>query len=305
MRRTLLGLSLLALPAALRAEQANPPYEAIFEMSDAAPQDRAVQEKALARIDAEVARAPKLALNHYVRGRILSRLGRDAEALAAYDEAVGHDATLGSAHYNAGVVLARLGRKKEAGERFDRALTLDPKAADAAYNAGQSYYDLKDFAAALDRFQRAHRLAPADFDAAKKVIQANLALDREKEAWKVRDRLIALWKSSRDPAVRRLREYVLDQFEVGTTYVMAYETLAPAEDLAYLYTFKVFSRDDKPVGTVQLETSAVLREGGVAYVMGVSRGATHQTTGPAFKALPRYSAVKEAAKRLIAERLTP
>jgi tetratricopeptide (TPR) repeat protein len=302
------GTALLAAMTLCRAlpwtEPAKPAYEAILDASDAAPQDSAAQQRALARIDAEIAGQPKVALNHYVRGRILSRLGRDPEALGAYEEALRRDATLANAHYNAGAVLARLSRLKEAALRFDRALEMDPSA-DAAYNAGQAYYSLKDFASSLDRFRRAHELAPADFNAAKKLMQAQLALGREADAWKTRSRVLKLWKTSRDPAVRGLREYVLDQFEIGTLHVLAYETLAPAEDLAYVYTFRVLGPDDKAIGSVQLETSAVIREMGFPYLMGVSRGAQHQTPGIGFKTLPKYSEVKAAATKLIAERLAP
>jgi tetratricopeptide (TPR) repeat protein len=162
---TIVGLVLL--PVVLSAAPAPPPHEAIFEMSESAPRDAGVQKKALAAIDAQIAKQPKEALCHFVRGKILSRLGRDADSLAAYDEAVRLDEKLANAHYNAGVVLGRLGRKNEAAERFDRALEIEPLP-DAAYNAGQAYYDLKDFEKALKRFERAHKLAPGDFDSARR-----------------------------------------------------------------------------------------------------------------------------------------
>src|SRR5512134_994926 len=141
-RAAILGWVLLC-PAMAGTEPAKPPYEAILDASDAAPQDPAAQERALARIDAEIVAQPTEALNHYVRGRILSRLGRDPEALGAYEEALRRDSKLASAHYNAGAVLARLDRLPEAALRFDQALEMEPSA-DAAYNAGQAYYSLKD-----------------------------------------------------------------------------------------------------------------------------------------------------------------
>lgn len=239
-----------------------------------------------------------------MRGRILSRFGRDRDALQAYEEALRWDSNLADAHYNAGVVLTRMDRMREAALRFDRALEMDPRA-DAAYNAGLAYYNLKDFERSLERFNRARELAPADFSTAKKVMQAQLALGREEDAWRTRNHVIEIWRASQDPAVRNLREYVLDQFEVGTFHVLVFENLAPAEDLAYIYTFRVFGPDEKPVGSVQLETSAVIRELGTPYLMGISRGAGHQQAGFGFKTLPKYSEVKAIAQKLIAERLSP
>ena len=295
---TIVGL--FFLPVVLGAASSQPSHEAIFEMSESAPRDAAVQKKALAAIDAEIAKQPKEALGHFVRGKILTRLGRDADSLAAYDEAVRLDAKLANAQYNAGIVLGRLGRKKEAAERFDLALEIEPLP-DAAYNAGQAYYDLKDFETALKRFERAHKLAPGDFDSARKVMQAQMALGREKDAWKTRETVLKIWKKSSDPAVRQRRDYVLEQFEIGGLHVMAAETLAPAEELAYIYTFKVYGAQDKLLGSVQLETSAVIREMGWPYLMGVSKPKSHQATGIGFKSLPRYSEVRETAVKLIRE----
>jgi tetratricopeptide (TPR) repeat protein len=297
-------VALLFAGAQLRAEPAKPAYEAILAASDAAAQDPVAQKRALEAIDAEIAKDRALALNHYVRGRILSRLGREAEALKAYEEALRSDPKLANAHYNAGAVLARMGRLAEAAKRFDRALEME-ELADAAYNAGQAYYDLKDFKSALARFQRAYALAPGDFDSCKKIMQAQMALGLESDAWSTRDQLLRIWKTTKDPAVRRLKEYVLDQFDVGTLHVMAYETFAPAEDLAYIYTFRAFGSGNTVVGTVQLETSAVIREGGVPYLIGISGPQGHQQAGIAYKKLPKYSEVKQAAQKLIAERFKP
>lgn len=299
-----LSAALLLLPGAVRAQGSKPASEAILEASDVAPQDPATQKRALEAIDAEIARAPKVALSHYVRGKILSRLKNDPEAVKAYDEAVRCDATLASAHYNAGTVLARLGQLKEAAVRFDRALEIEPMA-DAAYNAGQSYYELKDFKTALTRFQRSYALAPGDFNAAKKTMQAQMALGLEKDAWKTREQILLIWKTTKDPDVRRLKEYVLEQFEVGSLHVLAYETFVRPEDLAYIYVFKVFGPGDKLLGSVQLETSAVIREGGVPYLIGITGRDRHQQAGIFYKDLPKYSVVREAAKKVILEKLQP
>src|SRR5262249_10335328 len=118
---------------------------AILKGAMAKEKDPAALAKALADLDALVAKQPKDADAHHARGWVLSRLGRREQAVAAYDHAFELDKTFASAPYNAGVVLADSGRQADALIRFDRALAADPKLVDAAYNAGQGYYDAKDF----------------------------------------------------------------------------------------------------------------------------------------------------------------
>jgi tetratricopeptide (TPR) repeat protein len=299
-----LATALLLLPGAVRAQGAKPAYDAILESSDAALQDPAAQKRALEAIDAEITRAPKVALSHYVRGKILSRLKNDPEALLAYDEAVRCDPRLANAHYNAGTVLARLGRLPEAAARFDRALEIEPLA-DAAFNAGQAYYGLKDFKTALTRFQRSYKLAPGYFNAAKRTMQTQMALGLEKDAWKTREQILLIWQSSKDPEVRPLKEYMIEEFDLGSSHVLACETFVRPEDLAYIYVFRVFGPDGKALGSVQLETSAVIREGGVPYLIGITLKDRHQQAGIYYKDLPKYSVVREAAKKVILEKVKP
>lgn len=269
-----------------------------------ASKDPAVWKQGLVDLDALIAKDGKLPFAHYKRGQILSALGQREEALAAYDRAVALAPKLVDALYNAGVVLADLGRKKEAIGYWDKALKIDPKLVDAAYNGGQAAYDLKDFKGALKRFSVVAKLTPEDFDAHKKVMQAQLALGQDKPAWKTRDVLFALWKAGKGPGNGKAPEYVLDQFDVATRHVFVYETFAPTGDLAYVYTFKVQDPSgNKTAFSVQLETSAAIREMGTPYVLGMSLPKGHVTTGQGFKALPAYKAVRTAAQKLIAEQL--
>jgi tetratricopeptide (TPR) repeat protein len=256
-------------------------------------------DKALADLDALVAKQPRQADAHYARGWVLSRLGRPDPAVAAYDKAFELDRKLADAAYNAGVVLARAGKPKDAAARFDRALTADPKHVDAAYNAGQSYYDQKQFAKAAERWTTASRLAPDDFNAAKKIVQAYMALGKEAEAMKARDKVFALRKAAKDPQLARMKSYVFDQFDVGKYHIYVYEAFDTSGDLAYVYQFQV-TEHDRPLGSVNLETSAVIREQGVPYILGMDKGGKHTSLSDrTWKTLPAYKVVKaEAIKQI-------
>lgn len=257
--------------------------------------DPAALGESLAKLDDLVKKQPKQADAHYARGWVLSRLDRGDEAVAAYDKAFALDKRLADAAYNAGVVLARAGKQKDAVARFDKALAADPKHVDAAYNAGQGYYDLKQFAKAAERWSAAQKLAPEDFNAAKKLLQAYVALGKPAEAAKARDKVFALKKAATDPGLVKMKSFVFDQYDVGKFHIFVYEAFDTSGDLAYVYQFQVTEKD-KPIGSVNLETSAVIREQGVPFLLGMDKGDKHTTfSDKAWKTLPAYKDIKAIA----------
>jgi tetratricopeptide (TPR) repeat protein len=302
MRRSWIASSAVAAALVLSLPvHAEPDGEAIaiLKVAMAKEKDPAALDRALADLEALLAKKPKDADAHYARGWVLSRLGRSEPAVAAYDKAFELDGKLADAAYNAGVVLSRAGKGKDAVVRFDRALAADPKHVDAAYNAGQSYYDAKQFAKAAERWVTASQLAPDDFNAAKKVVQAYMALGKDTDAAKAREKVLALRKAAKDPQVARLKSWVFDQFDVGKLHVYVYEAFDTSGDLAYVWQFQV-TEQDRPLGSVNLETSAVNREQGVPYILGMDKGGTHSSfADKMWKTMPAYRTVKaEAIKKI-------
>ena len=93
---------------------------------------------------------------------------------------------------------------------------------------------------------------------------------------------------------------VIDQFEVGDKHVYASETLTWDEEMQYVYVFSV-TQNDRTLRTVQLETSAILREMGHYGLMGMNEGQTHAQLGVGFDEEPSYEALRPVAKELIAD----
>jgi tetratricopeptide (TPR) repeat protein len=279
--------------------------EGIFHRASAAPGDRVLQEQMLVAIDEDIAQDGRGPLAHYVRGWILSRLGRLDEAVTSYETATRLDPHFSDAYYNAGVILADQKRDREALIKFDAAVASDPKNVDAAYDAGQLYYNQRDFEHALSRWTQARDLAPSDFNIAKKRVQALNALGRDNAAREARDAVLALWKNSTDPAVRALTEYVIDQFDVGSAHVYAYETLQPAGNVYDLYTFKVMRSEDQLVGTVALQFGA-RSDAAMPYVIRGSRVRDHSSfTGSTFAQLPTYGELKPKIMEEVRRRILP
>jgi tetratricopeptide (TPR) repeat protein len=264
---------------------------AIYDRAAAAGDDPAALTAALADIEALAAAHPEHAPSQYVRGILLSALSRPADALAAYEAALAIRPDFSEALYNAGVVLLNLGREDEALDHFDRASAADPTLLDAWFNAGQLLYNRRDYPGALDRWSHGRSAAPDDFDLAKKVLQAQNALGLWDAARATRDDLLRIWHTSSDPAVRGLTDYVFDQFPVGDEWVYAYETLDPSGDLYNVYLFDC-TRNDTIVRSVRLESSAVIREMGHPYILGVQLPDSHTTLPIGFDSLPDYATLR-------------
>jgi tetratricopeptide (TPR) repeat protein len=273
---------------------------AILERAIANEKSQASLTSALADLDALLVKNANDPDAHYARGWVLSRTGKNEDAVAAYDRAFELDAKLSDAPYNAGVVLGRMGNSTEAAVRFERALKVNPKHVDAAYNAGQSYYDVKDYAKAAARWETAAKLAPDDFQIAKKLVQTYVALDKPAQAKRARDKVFAMWKSGKDPD--KLKSYVYDQFFVGKYHVYVYEAFDTSGDLAYVWQAKVTVKD-KSLGSVNLETSAVIRASGTPYILGVDKDSEHATLPEhAWKKQPDYKTFKQLATKIIEAR---
>jgi hypothetical protein len=130
-------------------------------------------------------------------------------------------------------------------------------------------------------------------------VQAYVALNKPDKVKRARDRVFAMWKSGKDPEVGNLKTYVYDQFTAGKYHVYVYETFDPSGDLAYVWQAKLVLKD-KVIGSVNLETSAALREKGVPYVLGYDKAGEHSTIPEHnWKKLPDYAAFKALVGKTI------
>lgn len=299
--RRFVVLLLLALASSATADTKKSEALVILERAIENQNNAKILEQVLSELDALVTKNAKDPDAHYARGWVLSRTGKNNnQAVAAYDKAFELDPRLADAAYNAGVVLGRNGDAKDAIVRFERALKVNPKHVDAAYNAGQSYYDLGDFANAAARWETAAKLQPDDFQIAKKLVQAYVALGKADKVKKARDTVFKMWKSGKDPETGKLKSYVYDQFVSGKYHVYVHEAFDTSGDLAYVYQAKIALKD-KVVGSVNLETSAVLREKGVPFILGIDKAGEHTTVAEhAWKKLPDYGVFKELVGKMIA-----
>jgi len=228
-------------------------------------------------------------------GRFLALQKRHAEALAAYRKACELDPQHAEAQMKVGDYLSSK-EPKQALVHYEQAVAADPRLGNAWYNAAQVHFNLGQFGKARDKWARAAALSPDDFEVQKKLVQACYALGKYEEAAPHRQRVLAL--RGTDPKLKGLKEFCFDQFDVGKNRILAYETFDKSGDLYYHFTFKVVSPQGAILKTINLESSAVIREFGTPYVLGanLAKGA-HRNFGIFWKELPPYPTLKRVVIR--------
>lgn len=240
-----------------------------------------------------------------LRCRLHRALGEGDEALDSIERAAALGAEPAEIHYVTGLILADLGREGEAIAAWKDAAAADPHDIDALYNAGLASYKAGRFIEALETWAEAFDRAPGDFWLARKVIQAQFACGRYGDAAETRERLLEIWRSSRDPAVQLADEFVFDQFEVGGITVYASETLRPRNPSSYsIFTFRVEHDGDHPRVSVQIETSDYARSRGVPFVISVIGRNGYRVLGTS-ETLPPYAEIKQSVTELVARELGP
>jgi len=270
----------------------------LLEMALAKKDEPVALATALIALDRLTQTRPEHALAHYAAGRVLMLMRQHQLAMGAFRIASEHDASLVDAHYYEGVCHHALGFDDLALDKVVQARTLDPEHFLAWYDEGQLLFERGEDRGALIAFERARALRPDDFGATKKCLQQAIRLGRWEVANRLHERLLEIWRTSDDPAVRRARSVVIDQFEVGRHDVLAVETLVPGGDPQVLMTF-VVTLGGKIHFTVNLESSAVLRAGGHRAILAVQGPGGRITTEHRYTSRPGYHLLRPDVESLV------
>lgn len=198
----------------------------------------------------------------------------------------------GDALYNQGLAAARAGDHGRAAELWENAVAADPKNVDALYNLGQHHQLRGDAAAQLRFFLAAHQLAPRDVEILKKVVQSHYRLSQLDQAAPFKQQLVGIVKASPDPKVASMKEFCIDQFTVDAGTFFVYETIEPKGDLHYLLRFRLMA-GNKMIRSINVESSAVLKERGLVAVLGQHQDGRHSTFRVGWKVLPPYPELKK------------
>jgi tetratricopeptide (TPR) repeat protein len=105
--------------------------------------------------------ADRLAMLHHVRGSVLERANRLADARAAYERALVLDPLLAESSINLGAVLTRLGKLAEARTVLEQVLARYPRADSALRNRAALRLAMNDEAGAYADLEASQRLLPS------------------------------------------------------------------------------------------------------------------------------------------------
>jgi tetratricopeptide (TPR) repeat protein len=147
-------------------------------------------DSALKEADAAIAAHPDDAPPHSLRGAVLSRAGREADARASFQKALELDPDLASAHAGLATLAARNNDLPGGIAQFDRAAELEPYVSSYRYSAAQLALASGDAADAEKRLREMVRRFPTHAGArndlawilAEKGEDLNLALELAEEA---------------------------------------------------------------------------------------------------------------------------
>lgn len=280
------------------------PLAAVREQVANAALSDAVLRVRLSALDDEIARSPS-ATAHVQRGEVLRRLRDLPGALASYRAALALDAMSAPALVGVATVQAEQGLHGEATASWEAAASADPAEVDALFNAGIGHYRDGAYAKALAAWTRAAERIPEDFWLARKILQAHYALGHYDEAAIARLRLIDLWRTSGDPAVRMQHEFVFDQIELpGGLAIHAFETLSPNNPASYsIFTFRLVDpRHTAPTLEVAVETSDYAKQRGVPYVLSILNKDRYKALGTSEHLMP-YPELKATVLKLVTDAL--
>lgn len=160
---------------------------------------------AYARILAELSGAQGSAKSLALRGKVLSNMGRDAEALKDLEKAVSLDASLACARVWLGEALLLSGDFERAKAQLDRAIALDPKSTWAAFFRAACRVGLGEADAARQELGKIDGAARPAAQALAALLEAQEG--RWKEALSAWGRVIAACPGQAWPLVLRARSH--------------------------------------------------------------------------------------------------
>lgn len=238
-------------------------------------------------------------------GKLNQKAGKHTVARQNFDKALQHDPTHASAMFYLGGLASDRGEHALAAQLWERSLALKPDSIETRLNLGQYHQSYGDPKKSLEHYLAVAAIEPDDVNVLKKVMQAYYRLGDLEAAQPYRRTLLDVIASSKDSETRAIQEFCFDQFDVANGRFYVYETVAKEGPLFYWYTFKLVDKHGAVIKTINLESSAVLKDMDTVFMLGQNEGPVHITYGVAFKSLPEYLELKKLVLQANEGKLKP
>jgi len=268
-------------------------------------------EKAIAEFERAYQADPKWIVALKEKAEVQVNSNREAEALVTARRILAIDSNNIDGLYLVGILLDGNKDRRAAMACFAKVVAIDSGYKDALYNYGQSLQLCESHKEAESVFRSLHARQKSDWKVLAKLVQVAYAQGRDSGANAYATELYALRKSGKVSELQRERMFVREQFHVGKRKVFALEYFDLVGDHAVRYSFNV-----KDTAGVDVEFKVTLGSYAETNEMALSMGeikkgerlfhldaytAGGQSLLGFYKGEPKYEAIREDARKYIAE----
>ncbi|MGJ4788862.1 tetratricopeptide repeat protein [Leptospira koniambonensis] len=202
-----------------------------------------------------------------------------------------------------GAVYAEKRQPSKAKSFFLKALEIDPDDLRANYSLAGLYFNEGELANSQKYFEICYKLDPENYATVSYLIENLYRQEKFDEAEKYKKRLAQIRNTSKDPRISNLKYFRFDTFAIKDYMIVAQEGFAKTGELYYYYVFSVFDKSGKHLKNINLESSAILKEGGFKYIIGMDSieegAAKHSTSNIAYPELPSYFELKSVLAEIL------
>ncbi len=186
-------------------------------------------------------------------------------------------------------------------EYFQKAVELDSEDLNANYNLARIYFGNEEFSKAEKYLEISYKLDPGSYGVVSYLLENTFKLGKFKEVDKYKKVLVQIRKNSKDARLKNLKYFRFDSFKQKDYFIVAQESFLKEGDAYSYYIFSVYDKNGKLVRNINLESSVLLKEHGLKYIIGTdfleNGSPKHSTSTIGYPELPSY----EELKNIIAE----
>jgi tetratricopeptide (TPR) repeat protein len=218
---------------------------------------------------------------------------RNKAAGAALEKAAALNQKRAETWFLLGLLAEENAEHAKAAELMGKALAINPDFVSANWNFAMHHQLRGDAKLAVKHYLAVLKQKPDDHEALKHIVQSYYRLEDFDNAQLYRAAFLEAQAKSVIPAIREMKEFCFDQFDAPGGRILAYETIDKSGHFFYWLTFKLVDVEGKVIKTINLETSDFLKEDGMLFLLGSTKGRTHTNYGINFAKMPPYPELKK------------
>ncbi len=196
-----------------------------------------------------------------------------------------------------------LGKIKEVFKDYDQAMEYHMKALQynekdfhVNYSLANIHFDAGNNELSKYYFEICDGIDPNVYPVVSCLIQINYRNEVYQDVDILKQRLREIQKKTNDERIKSLPWFVIDTFNYEEYKIVVQEAFELSGDLYYHWIFNIYDGSGSFIKRVNLESSAVLRDFGIKYIIGIDQFKNnrriHDTTNISFEELPGYPVMK-------------